>query len=262
MPFHFNRAIVRMPGQSAIYGLRSHDRPGPTYAGLLGEQAAYILALKNAGVEVTVLPPLEAFPDSMFVEDPAFVHGDAALLLRPGTASRFDEAERLASVLQDRFGHVRRLSEGFCDGGDILMLPDRVLIGLSSRTDPQGAETVVRMLGEIGLKGQVVTPPTGCLHLKTACSLVDEDTVIATPALAQAGLFDDLNVLTVPENELGAANVLRVNDVLLASAQFPGTLDLLDQHGAKLVALDTSEIGRIDAGLSCMSLRWTSRTLQ
>lgn len=262
MPFHFNRAIVRTPGQTAVYGLRAHDRAGPTYAGLMAEHAAYVQALREAGLAVTILPPLEAFPDSMFVEDPAFVHGDVAILLRPGTASRVEEAEQLAPVLLKTFGQVGTLGQGFCDGGDLLMLPDRVLIGLSSRTDRQGAEALVKMLGMIGLKAEVVTPPAGCLHLKTACSLVDAHTVIATPALAAANVFGGLDVLTVPEDELGAANVLRINDVLLANAQFPRTLDLLARHGARLVPLDTSEIARIDAGLSCMSLRWQARTLQ
>lgn len=256
MPYHFDRAIVRAPGHSAIHGLRAHDGAGPTYDGLVAEHRAYVAVLQSAGVEVVELPPLERFPDSMFVEDPAFVHGDTAIQLRPGTASRVEEAEFLTPTLFRNFRNVLRLSDGFCDGGDILMLPDRVLIGLSTRTDRAGAARLATLLAEIGLAAEIVTPPPGVLHLKTACSLVVEETVTVTPAVEASGILAGLRRIVVPRDEAPAANVLRVNDVLLASTAFPRTLDLLDRHGARMVPLDTAEINRIDAGLSCMSLRW------
>ena len=256
MAYEFSHAIVRAPGETAVHGLRAHDGPGPTYSGLLNEHRAYVAALRGAGVEVVELPPLEAFPDSMFVEDPAFVHGDTAIVLRPGAASRVEEAERLTPTLFQNFRQVLRVQQGFCDGGDVLVLRDRVMIGLSNRTDRAGATALAALLDEFGLASEIVAPPPGVLHLKTACSLVDEETVTVTPELDESGIFDGLCRIVVPEDEAPAANVLRVNQVLLANAQFPHTLDLLDRHGARLAPLDTREINRIDAGLSCMSLRW------
>lgn len=260
--FDFNRAIVRSPGRSAVHGLRAHDGPGPSHSGLVVEHEAYVAALEAVGVAVTVLPPLEEFPDSMFVEDPAFVFEGHAILLRPGTATRVEEAARIAPALRENFGSVRTLERGFCDGGDILVMPDRVLVGLSSRTDRDGAKAFVDQLAAIGLTGEIVVPPAGVLHLKTGCSLVDEETVIVTGAIEASGLFAAMRTIVVPESEASAANVLRVNSMLLANAQFPQTLELLDRHGARLLPLDTREINRIDAGLSCMSLRWRRPSIQ
>jgi len=260
--FDFDRAIVRKPGQSAIHGLREHDGPGPSYEGLVAEHEAYIAALEGVGVAVEVLPPLEEFPDSMFVEDPAFVFEGHAILLRPGTATRVEEAAWIAPALQLNFGSVRALERGFCDGGDILVMPDRVLVGLSSRTDREGAQAFIDQLAAIGLTGEIVVPPAGVLHLKTGCSLVDEETVIVTEAIAASGMFAAMRTIIVPEREASAVNVLRINSMLLANAQFPRALELLDRHGARLLPLDTSEINRIDAGLSCMSLRWRKPSIQ
>ncbi|WP_206435273.1 dimethylarginine dimethylaminohydrolase family protein [Sphingomonas koreensis] len=253
---------MRKPGLSAIHGLRDHDGPGPSYAGLAAEHEAYVAALEGVGVAVEVLPPLEYFPDSMFVEDPAFVFEGHAILLRPGTASRVEEADWIAPVLRENFASVHSLERGFCDGGDLLVMPDRVLIGLSSRTDREGAQAFIGQLAAIGLSGEIVAPPAGVLHLKTGCSLVDEETVLVSEAIAASGLFDRMRTIVVPSGDAPAANVLRVNSMLLANAQFPRTLDLLDRHGARLLPLDTREINRIDAGLSCMSLRWRRPRLQ
>jgi dimethylargininase len=103
----------------------------------------------------------------------------------------------------------------------------------------------------------VHTPP-GVLHLKSACSLLDLNTVLVTPALAASGIFDGCRVLTVPTGEEASANVLRLRDTVLASATWPGTLDLLDRNGFTVLPLQTAEISKLDAGLSCMSLRWQS----
>jgi dimethylargininase len=260
--FDFDRAIVRTPGRSAVHGLRAHDGPGPSWPGLIAEHQAYVAALEGVGVAVEVLPPLEGFPDSMFVEDPAFVYAGHAILLRPGTATRVEEADRIAPILSKNFASVRTLARGFCDGGDILVMPDRVLVGLSSRTDREGAQAFIDQLAAIGLAGEIVVPPAGVLHLKTGCSLVDEETVIVTEAIAASGIFAAMRRIIVPEREASAANVLRINSMLLANAQFPRALELLDRHGARLLPLDTREINRIDAGLSCMSLRWRRPSIQ
>ena len=99
------------------------------------------------------------------------------------------------------------------------------------------------------------TPPD-VLHFKTDCSLLSEDTVLCTKRLAASGVFDHLNIILTPDGEEAAANALRVNDVVMAGSQFPKTLKTLSQNNYEIVPLDTRQIGMIDAGLSCMSLRW------
>ena len=255
--YEFNSAIVREPSTFVVHGLRADDRGGPTFEGVKAEHDAYITGLRNAGVEVTVLPPLEAFPDSIFVEDPALVFTGGAILLRPGTPTRVKETAELAPILREMFETVLELpAPGKADGGDIMYTPKGLLIGLSDRTDKTGAEALISFIEKLGGKAQITETPKGVLHFKTASSLLDDETVIATSALADAAVFEGFRKIVVPQGEEPAANVLRVNDLVFASANYPRTLELIDKAGYKVVPLKTAEIEKIDAGLSCMSLRW------
>lgn len=239
-----------------VDGLRATDRGDPSYAGIRAEHAAYVAALGSLGVAVTVLPPLEDFPDSMFVEDPALVFAQGAILLRPGAPSRAGEVREIAPILRDRFEIVLDLPSGFADGGDVLETSQGVIVGLSTRTDRAGAEALSACLAELGREARIVETPTGVLHLKTGCSLLDEETVLCAPALAGTGIFDGLRQIITPAGEDAAANALRVNDAVMVGARYPKTVERLGAMGYAVVPLETSEIGKIDAGLSCMSLRW------
>ena len=253
----FTHAIARRPGDSVIHGLRVVDRGAPDLASLRREHAGYVDTLTRVGVTVEMLEPLESYPDSMFVEDPALVFREAAILLRPGAPSRRGEGAALEPSLRTLFPEVLSLpGEGHADGGDVLLTPEAVYIGLSARTDAGGAAALVRLLGSLGRRVRVVTPPAGVLHLKTACSLVEDHTLLATRALAEAALFPDLDVVVVPEGEEPVANALRVNGAVLIADGFPKTAALLARRGydVRLLALD--QVMKLDAGLSCMSLRW------
>lgn len=255
--YHFNSVIVREPARSVVNGLRADDRGDPTYEGVVAEHTAYIRAMRDAGVEVTVLPALEEFPDSIFVEDPALVFPEGAIVLRPGTETRLGEAEVTAPVLRDMFETVIDLPEtGFADGGDILTTPKAVMIGLSARTNQAGAEALQACLAQLGRKSEIVTTPEGVLHFKTDCSLLDDETMLVTARLAASGVFDGFKTIIVPEGEEAAANALRVNDVVMVGSDFPRTIETLEKAGYNVVPMKTTEIGKVDAGLSCMSLRW------
>lgn len=255
-PFRFTRAIVRVPAKSVTEGLRAHDGAGPNFDGVRREHAAYVAALRDAGVDVTVLPALEGFPDSVFVEDPALVFSEGAIVLKPGAPARAGEAVAIAPALRAAFDTVLELSEGTVEGGDVLTAADKVMIGLSARTSRAGAGALIRLLSELGRKGEIVETPKGVLHFKSDCSLLAEETVLSTARLAASGVFGGYEILITPEGEEGAANALRVNDVVFASASFPRTLELLDRSGFTVIPMQTREIALIDAGLSCMSLRW------
>jgi dimethylargininase len=254
--FDFNSAIVRTPGKSVVNGLRADAGPAPVFEAILAEHQSYVSALQSIGVRVAVLDALEQFPDSIFVEDPALTFSKAAILLRPGAPSRMAEATELAPTLKQRFAEVLQLSEGYADGGDILVTPDRVLIGLSARTNRVGAADLQRLLESIGMASKIVEVPRGTLHLKSDCSLVDEETILATRELARSGLLAGYRALVVPDEERHATNAVRINDVVLIRAGCPRTQELLQKHGLKVLPLSAYEIAKIDAGLSCMSLRW------
>jgi dimethylargininase len=241
-----------------VDGLRDGGHEGPSWEGVSAEHIAYVAALTAAGVAVEVLSPLEAYPDSVFVEDPALVFPEGAILLRPGAPSRAGEAAELAPVLRRRFERVLAIQSGHADGGDVLVTPGRVVIGLSARTDAEGAEALAEALAMLGRKARIAPTPLGVLHFKSACALLDDETVLAAPAMARSAVFEGLRVLVTAPGEEACANLIRVNDTVLAPAGFPHTLEMLQRHGLMVVTLQTAEIARIDAGLSCMSLRWRS----
>ena len=251
--FTFDSAIVRTPGPRVVDGLRSGGA-APTYEGVLAEFTAYAAALEAAGLAVDTLDPLDDHPDSLFVEDPAFVLADGAILLKPGAPTRLGEVEAIAPALRRRFARVLELDEGYADGGDILVLPGEILIGLSGRTDKLGAKRFCELARDLGRKARIVETPAGVLHLKTACALIDGETVIATPALA--GVFEGCKVIETAPGEERAANMLRLNDTILVGADYPRTIDVLAGRALNLVPLAVTENRKIDAGLTCLSLRW------
>jgi dimethylargininase len=254
--FDFDSAIVRLPGSSVVRGLRAGGGPDPDLSAFQREHTQYIAALEAAGLQVSVLEPLEAFPDSVFVEDPALVFPEGAVLLNPGADSRRGEAAVLKPALEARFERVLSLQAGFADGGDVLVTPQTIYIGLSHRTNALGAGDLKRQLAALGREARVVQTPPGALHFKSASTLIDPETVLTIAALAGSDVFTGLRTLIVPAGEDAAACVLRINDVILAAAQFPRTLDLLAAHGLDVVPVPATEVVKLDAGLTCMSLRW------
>jgi len=94
------------------------------------------------------------------------------------------------------------------------------------------------------------------LHFKSACALLSEDTIVATKALAATGIFDGYRVLETPEGEEGAANLVRVNTQVLVDNSYPRTTEMIAKEGLKVKPLPVTEVAKLDAGLSCMSLRW------
>lgn len=253
----FSNIIVRRPATSVSRGLRAVDIGAPDYERLCAEHDAYIAAMEAAGVKVHILPALEDYPDSVFTEDPALVFPQGAILLRPGATSRRGETAHMEAFLRGAFETVLELPPGgYAEGGDVLRTAHKVMIGTSARTNNAGARGLFSCLETLGLKSEIVQTPKDVLHFKTDCSLLDEETVFTTQRLAASGVFEGFNTLIVPEGEEAAANALRVNDVVMIGADFPRSIDLLGSLGYKVIALSTTEIGKIDAGLSCMSLRW------
>jgi dimethylargininase len=255
--FDYTHAIVRQPGASVIFGLRAGDGPDPDYEPLLAEHAAYVAALNGLGLDITILPAAEDYPDSIFVEDPVLVFSEGAIILNLTAASRAGEAALIAPELESRFERVLQMhGSGHADGGDILVLPDRVLIGLSGRTDTEGAAELLRLLTQLGMKTEIVETPKDVLHFKTGCSLIDEETVFAVQQMANLPAFAGLRVIPVPKGEEKAANTLRIRDATLIGDSFCKSRDIIEALGVHTIPLPVEHIGLIDAGLSCMSLRW------
>lgn len=256
--YQFTHALCRLPSKSVTDGLRANDIGDPDPLAFAAEHAAYISALRDAGCDVTVLPADEQFPDSVFIEDPALVLNGVAIVLRPGAETRLGEAAALRPALVESMRDVVDLkTDGFVDGGDILCTDDRVLLGLSARTNEAGAQDLRPIVESLGYSLEVLQTPPEILHFKTESSLLDHETVLATPALAASGAFKGLKVIETVAGEEAAANAIRVNAHVFLSQGHPKTAEKLDQAGYSVTVLNTSQAALVDGGLSCMSLRYS-----
>lgn len=256
--FRFTHALCRAPAATAVDGLRAIDTGTPDIALLTKQHEQYVASLRATGATVTVLEPLDAYPDSVFIEDAALCIKDTAIVLRPGAASRFGEAAALAPSLQTIMRKVIMLpGTGYVDGGDILVTDKDVFIGLSARTNQAGFDALHPILTQLGLNVKKINTPPSILHFKTDCGLLDSETIFASETLAATGCFEDYRVITAPEDEKAAANLIRFNDTVVINEGYPKTKQLLKNEGYVVSTLDMSESAKLDGGLSCMSLRFS-----
>ena len=228
--FEFFRAITRCPAASIVDGLRAKDTGTPDLKQMLADHAHYVATLKRTGAEVIELPPLEDYPDGVFVEDTALCLPQGAVLMRPSAASRLGEVDEMAPTLHQVYDDVRRIEgPGHIEGGDILVTGREILVGRSARTDAEGVSELDAIVSEWGHSLREVFTPSGVLHFKTDCSLLDGETILATKRLETSGCFEGYRVLNTADGEEAAANAIRFNQLVLMPAGFPRTADMLDR---------------------------------
>lgn len=256
--YTFSHAICRKPARSSIDGLRAVDTGTPDFEAFVAHHAAYVAALRETGADVTVLDALEAYPDSVFVEDSALCLAEGAVVMRPGAPSRLGEAAEMAPELEALYGEVLCIEgEGFIEGGDILTTEREILIGLSARTDRKGAEEFGRLVERWGYTARIVETPPDVLHFKTDCSLLDEETILATKRLDVSGCFEGYKVIHTAEGEEACANSIRFNNLVIMPAGFPRTRDALNSAGYEIREVPNTEAAKLDGGVSCLSLRFS-----
>ncbi len=164
----------------------------------------------------------------------------------------------MAPIRARLYGEVAAIhGPGFIEGGDILVTEREILAGRSARTDAAGIAELTRRVAPWGYRVRELETPKGVLHFKTDCSLLDEDTILATPRLAASGCFGDYRVILTAEGEDAAANSVRFNAVVLAPAGFPRTAETLARAGYDVREIPNSEATKLDGGMSCLSLRFT-----
>ncbi|MDT8856041.1 dimethylarginine dimethylaminohydrolase [Paracoccaceae bacterium Fryx2] len=258
--FRFTHAITRRPAASISQGLRAVDTGAPDLALMLAHHADYVAALRETGAAVVELGPLDAFPDSVFVEDTALCLPEGAIVMRPGAPSRLGEAAEMAPHLAALYGQVVQIGgPGFIEGGDILVTGAEILVGRSARTDAAGIAELRGIVERWGHDLREVETPPGVLHFKTDCSLLDAETILATPRLSASGCFAGYRVIHTAEGEEACANAIRFNDLVLMPAGFPATADRLAQASYAIRQIGNSECAKLDGGMSCLSLRFTPR---
>ena len=256
---HFTHAITRRPAASIIRGLRAVDTGTPDLALMQAHHDTYIATLRQTGATVIELPPLETYPDSVFVEDTALCLPQGAVVMRPGAPSRLGEAAEMAPHLRKLYSQVVEITgpDSFIEGGDILVTEREILVGRSARTNDAGIAELTGLVAPWGHRVREVLTPPGVLHFKTDCSLLDADTILSTKRLSASGCFAGYTVIDIPDGEEAAANTIRFNDLVLRPAGFPGTRDALTAAGFTVREIGNSECAKLDGGMSCLSLRFT-----
>ena len=251
----FTHAITRLPGENFADGITTSTLGRPSYVRIQQQHLAYRQALLDLGLDVIVLPAEPAFPDAYFVEDPAIVTPKIAVITCPGAPSRQGEELTLEPVLR-QFRPIAHINPpGTVEGGDILMVENHFFIGLSDRTNPEGAKQLAQILEEAGHTSETVPVASG-LHLKSGINYVGKNTLLVTSVLADHPAFSKYEKILIDTDEEYAANTLWVNDTLLTPKGFPKTYGKLSRLGMNIVELDVSEVQKMDGGLTCMSLRF------
>ncbi len=246
-------AWVRAPGDAYAACLRSD--PGPIDVALARTQhRAYVEALGAAGVGVEHLAPGLDAPDGCFIEDTAVVWDGGALVTRPGAPSRRGETPSVRAVLEAAgLDVVAMEAPATLDGGDVLRVGSRLLVGESARTNAAGVAALAAHAGRFGLSVETVPLRSG-LHLKSALTLL-EPGVLLLGAGVEAEQLARLPVELIPVTEPYGANVLALGRRVLVSAQAPVTAERIERRGLEPVTLDVSELHRGDGALTCLSLR-------
>jgi dimethylargininase len=257
--YRFSHAITRRPAASIVQGLRAVDTGTPSLALMAQHHADYVAALKSTGAAVVELGALDAYPDSVFVEDTALCLPEGAVVMRPGAPTRLGEAGEMAPHLAALYGQVVRITgaDSFIEGGDILTTETEVLVGRSARTNGAGIAELARLVAPWGHTVREVFTPPGVLHFKTDCSLLDAETILATERLDASGCFTGYKVIHTAKGEEAAANTIRFNDLVLMPAGFPRTRDALHKAGYTVREIGNSECAKLDGGMSCLSLRFS-----
>ena len=247
-------AITRLPSaRISECELTYLEREPIDFEAALGQHAAYCRALEGCGAAVEQLAADERYPDGVFVEDAAVVLDEIALIAMPGAASRQGEATSMGDILEQYRPLERMALPATLDGGDVLRVGRRLYVGQSTRTNAAGAEWLARMAEPHGYT-VIPVPVGGSLHLKTACTALDEETILANPDWVDTRVFDGMRILCVEPGEPWAGNVLRIGETVLMNAGSPRTADNVRAAGYPVAGIDISEFGKAEAGLTCLSL--------
>ena len=213
----------------------------------------YQQALAKLGCTVLSLPAEAELPDAVFVEDTALVLDELAVMTRPGAASRRAEVASVAEILARYRPLATIAAPATLEGGDILRHGRSIYVGLSARSNPEGIRQLADLVADHGYAVQAV-PMFGCLHLKSAVTLVDDDTVLVHPGWIDPGVFASFRVIEIDAREPHAANALRVGAGLVYPSCFPRTLERLCSAGIVVSTVDVSELQKAEGAVTCCSL--------
>ena len=253
----FTNAIVRTPGRSIVGGLSDSKTLGlPNYDQAIIQHQSYIDVLTKCGLDVLVLEPCEEYPDSTFVEDVALITPNCVIITRPGAPSRRGEVDKIEFVLKQKFKNIESIeAPGTIEGGDIMMVGDHYYIGLSERTNLEGAKQIIQILTKYGMSGSTISLKK-VLHLKTGLSYLEENNLVVCGEFVNDSSLGRYNPIEIPEKENYAANCIWVNESVIIPLGYPTTKQRIKNACYPVIETEVTEFQKLDGGLSCLSLRY------
>lgn len=245
------RAIVREPGESYAKCISCHPLRDTINTQRAREQhARYCAALRELGLEVIHIPREDLLPDSCFVEDNAVVHHGKALICRMARPERREEVGAVVELLQDMVKVKKASAPATVEGGDVIHLDDRLISGMSQRTNAEG---IRQMRDWLEVDVSVVRDPN-IVHLKSHITFLGKETMVATKEYASHPALEGFSVITIPPEEAYAADTLAIGDTVLMASGRPRSHDLVRKAGFRVMPLDVSEFEKCDGALTCLSI--------
>ena len=252
----FSKAIVRIPCKNFINGLTTANLGLPDYDLALIQHQKYVEALRKCGLEVILLDADEDYPDSTFVEDTALLTPHCAIITNPGATSRKGETAEIKNVLTEYYSNIENINDpGTVEAGDIMMVGDHYYIGLSRRTNINGAEQLINILNKYGMTGSFVMLDK-VLHLKSGVAYLENNNLAAAGEFLLKPDFQKFNILKIDDDESYAVNCVWINDRILLPKGFPKAKRIIEKYYQNIVEVNVSEFQKLDGGLSCLSLRF------
>jgi dimethylargininase len=221
------------------------------------QHQAYEELLKQLGVRVISLPAEPDLPDAVFVEDAAVIVDEIAVMTLMGAASRRRESESLARILSTYRPLKFMEAPATLDGGDVMRIGRTLFVGASNRTNADGISGLRDILAPYGYEVKAVEV-RGCLHLKTGCSYVGQNSILVNRSWVDAAQLEGFDLIDVPATEPTAANALLIEDVVIFPESFPQTIAALEERGFNVRTIDASELGKAEGGVTCSSLIFNS----
>jgi dimethylargininase len=213
----------------------------------------YEMLLGKLGAKVISLPEEPELPDSMFVEDPAVVLDEVAIICPLGTESRRNEVPSISAALEKYRPQKHIKLPGTLEGGDVLRVGKKVFVGVTARSNPEGIRQLAVILDHYGYELTAV-PVTGCLHLKSAVTVLRGNTLLANRNWMDWKRMQGFEWVDVDPVEPHAGNVLAIGDSVIVATSFPKTIAAIEARGFKAIPLNISELQKAESGLTCSSL--------
>jgi len=252
----FRNAIVCSPCPAIIDGITSANLGKPVYSLALEEHSKYVETLEHLGLKVQILPGKELLPDSTFIEDVALCTPFCAIIASLQAASRRDEITGMREVLTEYYRNIEEINlPATLESGDVMMVGSHYFIGISHRTNSEGADQLINILKKFGLTGSKV-PLKKMLHLKSGASYLENNNMLVYGEFIESKEFERFKRIIVDEDESYAANSLWINEKVIVPDGFPKTRRKIEKAGYDTIVLNVSEFRKIDGGLSCLSLRF------